>query len=424
MQRIETLERYGSIAAIAVCLVALAVTGMVLFGHTPLLFNSGIRLNHLLTIVSFLALLALVSILGLSFANAHARALRRPILLGLVVLGTIEMALPAFDRLLVSAPSSTVSAALYTVRLPGGEFYLEQPNATSPFGFRSPVAEPKRFAGRRILMLGSSYVEGSGTTFATNYPQVLERVLNDGSGTPVSVMSAGVKGFGLVEDRLLYEYLVAQGYSFDAVILNFYLGGDQTNDIPGTTRTAIAGRAQRLHKNFLLRHFYPLNTNLYRFALAIRAASGDGWGTEKAMAQDATCTPSAAFAAFSRERATTNYSPAAKQAIDMAFNRDEIHAIARDAARNGARFGVVLLPDYGALLPVNRNYFAPGTMDWNWIRTYLADNIATTYPVLDLSREFLNRPEYFRCNDTHWNDRGNVKGAQVVGQFARQLVLQ
>jgi MFS family permease len=429
MSALKKIEAIAALGVIAVCGCALAATGMVLFGHTPEMFNSGRRANHLVTQATFIFLPVVMALLCASFFSVRARRFRQPILLVFVVFATIEIGLPLVDHTLISVKNSKVPGASYNVRVPDGEFYLSQPTATSTFGFRTPEEEPKRFNGRRILMLGSSFVWGTGSTFATNYPQALQAFLKQHyPDQPISVMSAGVGGIGVVEDRMLYEYLVQQGYHFDEVILNFYLGGDQTNNIAGTDRIAIAGRAQRVHSDPFLRTFFPLNTNIYRFAVYLYAAFNQNWGTDDPAAgsavveRDATCVESPGFQAFSTERAAVNYSTAAKAAIDMSFNQSAIQKLGDEVAKNGSHFGIVLLPDAGALLQVNRSHFASQTMDWNWIRNYFAANISTRYPVVDLSDSFRERPDYFRCDDTHWNDKGNVAGAEVVANFVENTL--
>jgi hypothetical protein len=332
---------------------------------------------------------------------------------------TLNLLLCVFDRTMISVEGSSLDSAAYSIDVNGGTIYLGQPTPLSPFGFRSPRVEQKSPGGLRILFLGNSYVAGSGSTFATNYPQAVEDDLKKlEPGKAPSVFSAGVNGYGVVEDRLVYEYLVQQGYHFDTVVLNFMLGSDPTNDVPQTLRTAIAGQAQRLHQSWFLRAFYPLDTTLFRFAVYLNVTFNQKWTPdESAAAKAGPCKPAPDYTAFSMERASYYYSAGAQKRIDMDFTMKEIDALNQDTRRHGADFRLVLLPDSNALLEFNRARFDGVPMDWDWIRQYIAEKSAGKYPLLDLSDTFLDRPAQFRCSDTHWTDDGNLLGAKVVADY-------
>jgi hypothetical protein len=335
------------------------------------------------------------------------------------MLATLEVLLYAFDKAVVSVKGSALGTALYTVQVNHEAIYMSQPNELSPFGFRTPRAEPKDPAGKRILFLGNSYVAGSGTTFATNYPQAVEADLNQLlPHQTLTVFSAGVNGYGVEDDRLLYDYLTRQGYRFDTVVLNFMLGSDPTNDIRGTTRTAIVGQPQRLHRNLFLRYFYPVNSNLFRFMVYLDITFNQKWGAEDTAVETAgPCLQSPSFAAFSTERARYYYGAGAQRRIDMEFTSEEIEALDEDVLKNGSQFAVVLLPDPNALLPRNRERFPGVAMNWDWIRQYMSQKAAGRYALLDLSDSFQDRPDLFRCNDTHWNDSGNLHAADIVARY-------
>ena len=429
MHRIRTFENIATALVIAVCVCMFVATAIVTFGHVPPVFNQGLRLNQFLHLGFLIGLPVVLALLSASYFNWRAARVRRPILLVCTVLLTLECALYGFDKLVVSTKGSPLPEATYSIRAGGGTTFLDQANAMSPYGFRWPRVEPKQVSGERVLMLGNSYVVGSGTTFATNYPQLLEKDLRAlQPGRDVSVFSAGVNAYGIVEEHVLYDYLLQQGYTFNTVVVNFYLGGDQTNDIRGTTRIAISGRAQRLHNNRFLRYFYPLDTTLFRFMIYLKVAFVDNWAGAAAEGgasgrvaartlTDASCIKSPDFDAFSRERTTYNYGAGAQQRIDMDYNWVGIAALAQDAQQHGSKFVLVLLPDYNSLLPINTGRFRGVPMDWDWIRTYLKQHAQGRYPVFDFSESFQDRSDLFRCNDTHWNDKGNVYAAQVAADY-------
>jgi hypothetical protein len=238
------------------------------------------------------------------------------------------------------------------------------------------------------------------------------------TGSSTTIFSAGENGYGVVEDLLIYKYLTEQGYQFDTVVLNFMLGSDPTNDIPGTTREVMVGQAQRLHTNVFLRYFYPINSYLFRYMVYLDITMNRTWWTPQANGgANVPCKPTADFAAFSKERTGYYYGPGAQQRIDMNYTMRVIDEIADVAQKNGAAFRIVLMPDPNALLATNREQFQGVSMDWDWIRNYIRQQSAGRFPFLDLTSTFENRPEMYRCGDTHWNDAGNLLAADIVAHY-------
>jgi hypothetical protein len=63
---------------------------------------------------------------------------------------------------------------------------------------------------------------GTGDDAVTNYAQVLETNLKKSfPEEKITVFPAGENGAGIEEQRYLFDYLVDQGYHFDAVVLHF-----------------------------------------------------------------------------------------------------------------------------------------------------------------------------------------------------------
>jgi hypothetical protein len=421
MLNIRVFEDALTVGITIILILAFIATGIVIFSDVPSVFNQSQKANLVIN-AAFLATSSILAgtLIASFFHSGIAGLLRRPILIVFFVAATLELLLFVFDKTVISVKGSALDKANYTVHLNDGAIYLGQPNPQSEFGFRSARVEPKEMDGHRILFLGGSYIAGSGTTFDTNYPQALENALNRRQpDRGISVFSAGVRGYGVVEDKLLYEYLTQQGYRFDTVVLNFMLGSDPTNDIPRTIRSTIVGRAQRFHENRFLRYFYPLNSTLFRFMVYLNVTFNQKWGAEddNAVAQDASCPQSADFAAFSTERARYYYGDGARKRIDLDFTLKEIDALDKEVRKNGSRFVVILLPDPNALVPSNRGRFQGMAMDWDWIRHYISGNAAGKYALFDLSNAFHDRPDLFRCNDTHWNDAGNLHAADVVADY-------
>jgi hypothetical protein len=199
------------------------------------------------------------------------------------------------------------------------------------------------------------------------------------------------------------------------------MGTDLTNSVPGTFRKSIAGEPQRLHTDLLMREFYPFDTYAMRYFLFIRAVTGNQWDVAPGPTnQNATCEPNPTFVTFSRERAYDYYGPGAPQRVYVDYNVKLINDIAAVAKSNGAKTYIILLPDPAGLLAPNRSYYAGAKMDWDWSRTTMMQKLGRSWPTLDMGAAFLGKPEYFKCGDEHWNDAGNVLGAQLAAGFLTQ----
>jgi hypothetical protein len=405
--------------AFTVLIFMLAATLLVSFSELPQIFNQRTAVFRVINLAAAIGIACLILGLLASGLTPRLRWLKQVILLCLTFCLTLEVLFCVFDNAIVSVNDSPLAWAFRNVSVDGQDIYLPQSNAESPFGFHQQAADTPKKDGYRILFLGNSFVSGSGSSFAVNYPQATEANLRAALPTQnVTVFSAGVDGFGVKEDRLVYQYLLDQKYQFDAVVLNFTMESDPTNDMPGTVRRVIAGEPQRLHENWFLRMFYPLNSYVFRYAVYLDVLRQQN-PTEHypATAEDASCAMTASFASSTRERAYYYYGPGAQDRLYINYNMDQLERLATLVKANHAQFFVVLLPDPNATLLRDREYYAKQPMDWDWSRRTIISKIDHRWPVLDLSPNFLDHPDLFRCNSVHWNDKGNVAGARYVADF-------
>jgi len=346
------------------------------------------------------------------------------VLLLLVVLGTLEGLLCVFDRVFISAVGSPRASAFRNVWVHGEPIWLAQPSASSPYGFRNPAAPAGQKPDYRVLFLGSSFVSGSGTTFATNYPQVVASGLD--TALPqrhIGLLSAGVDGYSMKEERLIYQHLLERGEHFDLVVVNFHLGSDFTSDIPGTFRKSVAGEAQRFPDNWFLRTFYPVDSYLFRYGYYFKITFNPRFGAVDTNGpQDATCRASSNFINYANGRTWLYYGPGAQQRLYLDANLTELFRIADIARAQGARLVVVLLPDRFAVLSRDQVGLDAAAIDLTWTRRYMQQQVGSALPLLDLTPYFENRPDLFLCNDLHWNDPGNVEGGRLVAQYLARMI--
>src|SRR5262249_3025936 len=118
----------------------------------------------------------------------------------------------------------------------------------------------------RLLFVGDSYTEGSGRNAACNYPEVVALSAGNRLRTTVEVLNAGVAGYGPVEEARLLRLLVADGVSFDAVVVNLFLENDFTDNLPGTERRIVFGMIERFPRSSWLSYLHPLNLRIARLS--------------------------------------------------------------------------------------------------------------------------------------------------------------
>lgn len=417
-------ERALSLVTLAIVACMLAATIIVMLGGYPPVFNQSPRQYAMLNMGLLVSLAVTAVILsahvGLGRWPHFAKALK--LLLVAVLAANLSFAL--LERFVVGIDGAKLIHNFHNRAVDGNPLPLQQSNPYSEFGFRTDRIEPKQPSSFRYLMLGNSYTKGSGSTLATNYPQVTEKVLNDLQGTKASVFAAGVDGYGLQEADRLFSLLTGDGYKFDAVILNLMMGSDLTNDVPGTIRLATAGEPQRYHRNPFLLYAYPLNTSLFRYLLYFKITTGmRGAAPAAGMAQPGPspqCSMSDGYKQFVRDRALQYYGPGARERVYLDYNLSFADDIVARAAAMGLKTYVVLQPDPNAELDSRRAIVSDTAMDWDWTKAALKQHFAGKVPLLDLGSSFRNRDDLFRCNDTHWNDDGNVLAGEITGNWLRK----
>lgn len=402
-------------------LLCFAATFVVLLCHLPPIFNQDFQLLKVLNLASIAGCGLATIVLFASASFTKLRLYGRVTILVLLVFIGLDWQLRIFDNVAVSVDHSIVPTALRQVHDGTLDLYLPQSNPESPIGLKWARQEPVKKHGYRVLMLGGSFVYGTGSSLAINYPQAVEAELRQRfPGRDISVVSGGVDGYGLAEDLTLYRYLTQQGYDFDAVVLSFAAGADPSNDIPGTFRRPIAGEAQRLHDSLFLRTFYPVDSYVMRYLIYLRAIAGIQGAKQHqplAVSSSAICTPGAAFLSRSRERDLLYYGQGQEVDATTQYNFGLLRQIGEAAEAQHARFSVIVLPDRNAALREANLNLSGKSLDWLRIRNLTSQTVSDRWPMVDLHDSFFGRKDLFACNDVHWNDRGNLFAAHLVGNF-------
>lgn len=422
-----------------VCLVytTCAVAAIVLQDHSPLLplglFNDGRREYALASDA------ALVVFTGLSLLFGHEVVRRRATLAGSLARAALasflllEVGLTVFDVGWVSRDAhGHRGGPYYERRAPSGEWiFLPKGPPASEFGFRSPREEPRRSTAARVLFLGDSYTQGSGSDFACNYPTVVEAALARRLGRPVEVMNAGVSGYGPADAAALLRFLDSEGFRFDAVVFNLFLENDFTDNLPATQRRVVAGINFRFPSAWFLQLFHPLNSRVFRYALFVRTA-GPRAGAPGATADrdpdrcrldpDPPAPPAATLRSYAERKLAANYA-APMAALAAAEVADAVRSMQAYATARGLPFVLVVFPDRVlADIELQRSLGdRVRGLDLDRLRRWVQESFPEL-PQIDLTDALAAGDRPYLPSDTHLSDRGNVLAGEVVAARLAEIL--
>jgi lysophospholipase L1-like esterase len=367
--------------------------------------------------------------LGRERSLPAARALRG----ALAAFALLEALLYVLDVALVSRGAALAIGGPYReLRTRRGEWlFLKKPHAGSPWGLRGDVAfEREKAAGAaRVLFLGDSYTEGSGSAPACNYPEVAAAALAERLGRPVQALNAGVAGYGPDDARRLLGLLIDEGYAFDAVVYALFLENDFTDNLPATERRAVAGINYRFPRSAFLRLFHPLNSRAFRYALLFARVGAGAAAVGNAQRRCGACdlTPGSAgppapeLRTYAERRLQANYAPGARLAEELVAGA--IRTMADSARSRSVPFVLVLFPDrvvvdaqLQAALAVDR-----GGYDLGRLRRFAREQLANVTQI-DARAALAAGAENYRPAETHLNDLGNLRAGRYVGERLAELL--
>ncbi|HET6349524.1 MAG TPA: hypothetical protein VFH88_10635 [Candidatus Krumholzibacteria bacterium] len=287
-------------------------------------------------------------------------------------------------------------------------------------------------SGPRVLFLGDSYTEGSGSNSDCNYVDVAARVLREKWRPDVKVINAGVSGYGPVEALSLLRWYKENGCPAQVIVYNMTLENDLSDNLPGTERRVVAGIIFRFPKNGFLRTFHPLNTRIFRWALVIvyfgRASTHDMLQAVSVPGGPCDLTPRPLTEVPPFLRATVERDLANAQRMwvpivagkpftvkDVPVFKEPMQALAemrRVANEMGARFFVVVFPDR---ILVDRELQALlGNPPLTDTGNKYEFSLRLTWREIGMRDVLSDRPGLYRPVDTHLSDLGNVVAGETV----------
>lgn len=418
---------------------ACAVSAIVVQDHSsflPLgLFNDGRREYDLLSLAVLAVLSGMLGIFGFEVLRGRTLIAGRLARAALACFFLLEAALTVFDVGWVSRdPHGRAGGPYYERRTASGEriFLLKGPPALE-FAFRSPRSEPRHSAVPRVLFLGDSYTQGSGSDFACNYPTVVEAELTRRLGTPVEVMNAGIGGYGPVDAAALLRFLDEEGFRFDAIVFNLFLENDFTDNLPGTERRVVAGINFRFPSSWYLRLFHPLNSRVFRYALFARTAGAlAGGAAEPAAPNPGLCKTAPAppepvgeeLRAHVERKLAANYAVPMEalglSEVDRAVESMQSLAAARDVPLVLVVFPDRILADAELQDALSLGDRARST-DLGRLRRWVRESFPTL-PQIDVTDVLAAGVRPYQSFDTHLSDAGNVLAGQFVGARLAEIL--
>lgn len=422
------MRRFVRIAFVA--FLTLVLAAIIVQDHTPLmplgLFNSGRGAYAAGSWGCLFFVVASLFVLSRELRSGHTSRLASAIR-GVVVFAVILEALVTIVDLgwMSSRPDAPLGGPYYEMHgKSGAPIILRKHRGGSPFGFRTAAPYAKTPGAYRILFLGDSYTEGSGRRAECNYPTVVQRELRE-RGRNVEVMNAGVSGYGPAQALALLRELAARGYRFDAVVYNFLVENDFTDNLPGTERRVVAGMAFRFPRSRFLRLFHPLNSRTFRTAMFTRALisihyelhdfSALGTGPCEPEPEHLDGLPDTVRGIVLRKLADAERVIASEPAIENATGA--VREMAREVRALGVPFVVVVFPDRSSVDPELRAVLdadSTGLRAAAELRTVVRERLPGI-PLVNAS-EALDEAGSYRRVDTHLSDYGNVEVGEYVGR--------
>jgi lysophospholipase L1-like esterase len=327
-------------------------------------------------------------------------------------------AAPSFEALFI--PDSTLG---YRLRPNARSRYVtaefDTQIAINAQGVRDDAAiGPKPANERRIVVLGDSLVLSVQVEAGETFCRLLEERLN-AAGGPIHyrVINAGVQGYGPVEELIFYRE-VARAFQPDLVLETIFVGNDAEDAynnrgrLQGTPRAATEVASQSLSAR--LRRV--VRRSLVLQVLRLRVVSvTDRLSTFASPPEP----PLQSYAA----------KPAQRIADGLRVSADCVRQLASDAARDGARTAIVLMParfqvddaDYGRLKDIVSG--AGGTLLRDAATARFADALRPLglpqFDALPPLRAALPGPDVFFQQTVHLTPRGHRVVADALAQFLR-----
>ena len=279
---------------------------------------------------------------------------------------------------------------------------------------------PKAPGETRIAVLGDSLVLSVQVPFATTFTEQMEQHLNanlsPGDGRRYRVINAGVQGYGPVEELLFFRQVVKE-LEPDLVLVTVFVGNDAEEAVSSqpklsddrpigeVIRESIVTRLRRLVRRSMV--LQVLRLRIMAATARFRTPAGP---------------PEPPLPSYAAQ-------PPPRIAQGIAFTREALAAIAREAESTGARTGIILMParfqiddpDYGRLRDIVAQSGGELVRDAATARfsSALDDLELPMIDLLPVLRQAPPGPDLFFQENVHLTPRGHALVGRTLAQFVR-----
>lgn len=272
---------------------------------------------------------------------------------------------------------------------------------------------PKASDERRIVVLGDSLVLSVQVPFEQTFCHLLEVELNqEPNGVRWRVINAGVQGYGVVDEYLLYRY-VAENFDPDLVLVAAF---------PGNAEAARDKEAWLVHDGPVAGVGTTTVTRVRRLVRASMVLQQARVRYDQLRARITGPTTERPLLSFLKD-------PPPEVFAGLAVARRATGMIAERAKARGARTAVVLMtarfqtddPDYGRLVAIVRQAGGELSRDaaTDRYREALAPLGLPTLDLLPILAEQPDRRDLFFQRNVHLTPRGHVVVAHVLADFLK-----
>ena len=288
-------------------------------------------------------------------------------------------------------------------------------------GFRDNVVTVQKPPGtQRILVLGDSFTVGVNVEMEESYPQVLERMMNESSDTPVEIINAAVGGSDPFQYAQYFEHHGSK-YSPDEVMVGFFVGNDTYSTTTSVEQIATVVNGQRVSRKAAEGSFVQLRIMLHQNFNLVRLLQGFSFIEVSATRQD--CEDfSHNLLNIARNRLRNHRVDLSSQPKFSANAVNQIQRIKQKADRMGIPLTVLLIPDE---LQINKK-LREGLVPPNELHIYdfampqqlLAEEFAALgIATLDLLPFYVQDERCLYMNDSHWTPQGHAVAASAIAQY-------
>jgi hypothetical protein len=408
-------------------LTACVLTAIIIQDHTSYLplgvFNTGAGVIEQLSLVCLLLAGVVLIIQLIELASGRLTRLNGMIRGAYVFLIILDVLLIFGDRYLVTGDPAGRLGQYYEVRDSGNPPVMLKKIYDRAVPRWCLSNADSTLDGPRILFLGDSYTEGSGSAPECNYVNVAGRVLREKWLSTALAVNAGVSGYGPTEALRLLRWYKDQGCPVNAVVYNLTLQNDFSDNLPGTERRVVAGIIFRFPTNIFLRTFHPLNTRVFRWALVFvffgKASTREVLNAVTVAGGPCDLTPDSltVLSPFLRHTVERDFDHTRRMVTSPRGYEETTRAVEgmrAIAAELEVPFFLVVFPDRVLVdreLQALMGIQAPdASSQLHGFATQMgADR------VLDMYGALAGRPGMYRTVDAHLSDMGNVIAGEYVG---------